>query len=118
MSNTTTRLRTFQLALVASAALGLSACSRSDPDVAPPRRHRRAAASRRAGAGARPGARAGGRAAPAQAPVVVAQNERGYEQGRRDQQRQDARRERPLPPRTDRRAPTATSDVDQQRRRP
>ena len=36
MTPTTTRLRTFQLALVASAALGLGACSKTDSDVTPP----------------------------------------------------------------------------------
>ena len=32
MINTTPRLRAFQLALVASAAVGLSACSKTDTD--------------------------------------------------------------------------------------
>ena len=36
MTPNTSRIRTFQLALVASAAVGLSACSRSGSDVAPP----------------------------------------------------------------------------------
>jgi outer membrane lipoprotein SlyB len=55
------------------------------------------------------------------APVVVAQANTGsaYEQGRRDQARRDAHRERterPLPPRADRDADIAPArDVDQQR---
>ena len=104
MSNHTTRLRTFQLALVASAAIGLSACSKNDADVAPPV----ATASAPEQVAAAPVA-----TTPAPAPVVVAQNNGTYEQGRRDQQHQDGLRERTLnepPPRADRDA-----DVDQQR---
>ena len=116
MSNSTTRLRTFQLALVASAALGLSACSKSGQDVAPPPAPSQMSAASLPAPAPAPVATAAPApvvAAPAQAPVVVAQNDRGYEQGRRDQQRQDVRRERTLrepPPRADR-----DSDVDQQR---
>ena len=114
MSNSTTRLRTFQLALVASAVLGLSACSKSGQDVAPPPTpSQMSAASLPAPAPVATAAPAPVVAAPAQAPVVVAQNDRGYEQGRRDQQRQDVRRERTLrepPPRADR-----DTDVDPQR---
>ena len=109
MSNTTPRLRAFQLAVIASATVALGACSRNDADVAPPV----AATSAPQVAVAPTPAPAPVAAAPA--PVVVAQNN-GYEQGRRDQERQDARRERndpalhEPPPRADR-----DSDVDQQR---
>jgi outer membrane lipoprotein SlyB len=110
MTRTTSRLRTFQLALVASAAIGLGACSKNDADVAPPI----AAVSAPAQVAVAPApAPAPVAATPAPTRVVVAQNDRGYEQGRRDQarhdqQRADARRaERELPPRADR-----DSDVD------
>ncbi len=105
MTNTTHHLRTLQLALIASAVLGLGACSKSDPDTA-------------AATGAStPVAVAPAATTPAPAPVVVAQNNNAYEQGRRDQQSRDARRE--LPPRADRDVDVAPSarDADQQRQR-
>ena len=117
MTPTTTRLRTFQLALVASAALGLGACSKTDSDVTPPT----AMASSPGSVAAVPEpapAPAPVVTAAAPAPVVVARNDSAYEQGRRDQQRQDAaRRERAeLPPRADRDADVAPArEVDQQR---
>jgi outer membrane lipoprotein SlyB len=118
MSNTTPRLHALQLALVASAALGLSACSRSGEDVAPP-----PAPSQMAPAPVpAPVAAATPTPAPAPvttaaapAPVVVARNDGAYEQGRRDQQRRDAKRERALqepPPRADR-----DSDVERHQER-
>lgn len=109
MTRNTTRIRTFQLALVASAAIGLGACSKNDADTAYPT----AGASAPAQVAVAPPAPAPAPVAtPAPAPVVVAQNDT-YEQGRRDQQRQDAQRaarerdreraaERQLPPRADR----------------
>ena len=110
MRNTTTRFRTFQLALVASAAVGLSACSKNDADVAPPV----AATSAPAQVAVAPvPAPSPAPVATTPAPVVVAQNNSAYEQGRRDQERRDARHERAVnepPPRADRDA-----DVDQQR---
>jgi outer membrane lipoprotein SlyB len=111
MNSTTTRLRTFQLALVASAAVGLSACSKNDANVAAPT----AAASAPTQVAVAPAPVA---TAPAPAPVVVAQaNTSAYEQGRRDQLRRD-RAERPLPPRADRDTDVAPArDVDQQRGR-
>ena len=126
MTPTTTRLRTFQLALVASAALGLGACSKTDSDVTPPT----AMASSPSSVAAVPEpapvpapvapAPAPVVAAAAPAPVVVARNDSAYEQGRRDQRHQDAARreraERPLPPRADRDADVAPArEVDQQR---
>jgi outer membrane lipoprotein SlyB len=114
--NSTSRLRTFQLALVASAAVGLSACSKNDADVASPS----AAASMPTPVAVAPvpapaPAPAPVAAAPAPAPVVVAQNDgkSAYEQGRRDQQRQDVRHPRDdralrePPPRADRDADVA-----------
>ena len=112
---TTSRTRHFQLALVASAALALGACSKTDSsDVPPPN----AAASMPATVAVAPTPAPVPSVAPAPAPVVVAQadtsNKSAYEQGRRDQIRQDARRadqqrvareraqERELPPRADR----------------
>ncbi len=92
------RLRSFQLALVASAAVALGACSKSgDTDVPPPN----------AAASAPVSSVAMAPVTPAPAPVVVAQanTQHSYEQGRRDQERQDARRARDareLPPRADR----------------
>ena len=110
MRNTTTRLRTFQLAVVASAAVGLSACSKNDADVAPPV----AATSAPTQVAVAPvPAPSPAPVAATPAPVVVAQNDKAYEQGRRDQERRDVRQERDLhepPPRADRDA-----DVDQQR---
>lgn len=116
--NSTSRLRTFQLALVASAAVGLSACSKNDADVASPS----AAASMPTQVAVAPvpaptpaPAPVAATPAPAQAPVVVAQNDdkNAYEQGRRDQQRQDVRHQRDErtlrepPPRADRDADVA-----------
>ena len=86
------RLRGFQLALVASAAVALGACTKNElpaPVAATP--------------------------TPASAPVVVAQanTNRAYDQGRRDQARRDSNRaDHELPARADRDA-----DVDQQRAR-
>ena len=102
MHTTTTRVRAFQLALVASAALGLGACSKNDADVTPPT----AAVNTPAQVAVAPEpAPAPVVATPAPAPVVVAQNDNAYAQGRRDQQRQDIHREQALrepPPRADR----------------
>ena len=110
MRNTTIRLRSFQLALVASAAIGLSACSKNDADVAPPVA---ATSAPTQVADAPVPAPSPAPVAATPAPVVVAQNNSAYEQGRRDQERRDARHERAVnepPPRADRDA-----DVDQQR---
>jgi len=118
MSPITPRARSFQLALVASAAIGLSACSKSGSDVAPPVATTTPATQ--VAAASMPAPAPAPVVAPVvtpQAPVVVAQNDRAYEQGRRDQQRQDARHERQEralrepPPRADR----DTDVVDQQR---
>ena len=121
MNNATPRLRAFQLALVASAAVALSACSKTDTDLA---------ASTAASAPTQvavaptvaPSVAPAVEPAPvAAAPVVVAQNDnRAYDQGRRDQQQRDARRERterPLPPRADRDVDVAppAHEADQQR---
>jgi outer membrane lipoprotein SlyB len=100
MTRSTPRLRTFPLALIASATVALSACSKNDGAVPS------------ATAAASTPTQVAVAAAPAPvatpAPVVVAQDD-GYAQGRRDQQRQDALRvqreraaERALPPRADR----------------
>jgi outer membrane lipoprotein SlyB len=114
---TPARLRAFQLAVVASAAIGLGACSRTNStDTAPP--NAAASAPTPVAMAPVPAPAPAATPAPAPAPVVVAQNESqnqsAYEAGRRDQQRQDARRaehdrlarqraeERPLPPRADR----------------
>ena len=121
MTPTTIRPRTFPLALVVSAALGLGACSKTDSDVTPPT----AMASSPSSVAAVPEPApvpAPVATAPAPAPVVVARNDSAYEQGRRDQQRQDAARreraERPLPPRADRDADVAPArEVDPQRSR-
>lgn len=102
MIRTPHRLLTFfPLALVASAVVGLSACSKTDAPAQPT-----AATDTPAQVAAAP------TPAPVQAPlaaptapVVVAQNNSTYDQGRRDQERQDARRANnahPLPPRADR----------------
>ena len=113
MRNTTPRLRTFQLALVASAAIGLSACSKNDPNATPPVADTSAPAQVAAAPVPAPNPAP---VAATPAPVVVAQNNNAYEQGRRDQQRQDVRHDRDdrtlhePPPRADRDA-----DVDQQR---
>jgi len=115
MTPTPSRLRAFQLAVVASAAIGLGACSKTNStDVPPPN----AAASVPSPVAAAPVPAPATTPAPAAAPVVVAQNDTrdnsAYAQGRRDQQRQDTRRaeqqrlareraeERQLPPRADR----------------
>ena len=119
MNATPHRLRKFQLALIASAALGLGACSKNDADVAP----QNAAADAPAQVAVAPAptpAPAPAPVATAPAPVVVAQNNGSYEQGRRDQERKDAQRaraDRELPPRADRDVDTAppARDVDTQR---
>ncbi len=106
MTKTTPRLRTFQLALLASAALGLSACSHNDADVAAAS----SAASTPEQIAATPAPAAtvapvNSSVAVTPAPTVIAQNESTYAQGRRDQERLDARHERAereLPPRADR----------------
>ena len=107
MRNTTIRLRSFQLALVASAAIGLSACSKNDADVAPPVA---ATSAPTQVADAPVPAPSPAPVAATPAPVVVAQNNNAYDQGRRDQERRDARHERDLrepPPRADRDADIA-----------
>ena len=109
MSTTTTRVRAFQLALVASAVVGLSACSKNADDAASPT----AAVSAPEQVAVAP---APAPVAATPAPVVVAQNDSAYAQGRRDQQRQDIHREQALrepPPRADRDADV----VDPQRMR-
>ena len=105
MHATTTRVRAFQLALVASAAVGLGACSKNADDAASPT----AAVSAPAQVAVAPApapAPAPVAATPAPAPTVIAQNDNAYAQGRHDQQRQDEiRRERAShepPPRADR----------------
>jgi len=104
MNPSTPRIRTLQLALVTSAAVALSACSKNDADVASPTAA--ASAPTQVAVAAAPAPLV----APAAAPAVVAQND-GYAQGRRDQMKQDALRqqrereraaERALPPRADR----------------
>ena len=116
MNRTNHSLRNFKLALVAAVAIGLGACSKNDADLA---------AATGAASAPTPVAMAPAPApapvATTPAPVVVAQANTGnaYEQGRRDQARRDANRERterPLPPRADRDADVAPArDVDQQR---
>jgi outer membrane lipoprotein SlyB len=109
MDHTTSRLRTFPLALVASAIVALSACSKNDAGVATPT----AAIDTPTQVATAPAV-----TPLAPAPVVVAQaNTNGaYEQGRRDQSRQDLRHERTertLAPRADRDtdlAPARTGD--------
>ena len=121
MNTTTPGLRTFQLALIASAAIGLSACSKNDADTAAPT----AANSTPTQVAAAPAnesttpatAPVAATPAPATAPVVVAQNNNAYEQGRRDQARRDVRQERDLrepPPRADRDADLAPPNRPQQ----
>ena len=113
MHTTTTRLRAFQLAIIASAAVGLGACSKNDADVTPAT----AAVSAPEQVAVAPvPAPTPAPVAATPAPVVVAQNNDGYAQGRRDQERQDIHREQVLrepPPRADR----DTDVVDQQRPR-
>ena len=103
MHTTTTRVRAFQLALVASAAVGLAACSKNDADVTP---STAAVSAPEQVAVAPVPAPTPAPVAAAPAPVVVAQNNDAYAEGRRDQQRQDEiRRDRALhepPPRADR----------------
>ena len=114
MTPTTTRLRTFQLALLASAAFGLSACSRSGSDAAAPTASA-SAPEQVAVAPAAPVAPVNSSVAvaPAPATTVIAQNESTYAQGRRDQHHED---ERELPPRADRDVDAPVPpDVDQQR---
>ena len=130
MIATPSRARAFQLAIVASAAIGLGACSKNDSaDVAPPN----AAASlpSTVAVAPTPAPAPVTAPAPAPAPVVVAQNEStdrsAYEAGRRDQVRQDARRaeqqrlareraqERELPPRADRDVDVRADQHNQQR---
>lgn len=111
MINTTSSLRTFQLALVASAVIGMSACSKNGGDVATPT----AATDTPTQVAVAPAPAPA--VAPTTAPVVVAQanTSNAYEQGRRDQSRRD-RAERPLPPRADRDVDVAPArDVEQQR---
>jgi outer membrane lipoprotein SlyB len=117
MTTTSSRARAFQLALVASAAIGLGACSKTDSsDVPPP--NAAASTPSTVALAPTPAPTPAVAPAPAPAPVVVAQNDSAnksaYEAGRRDQIRQDARRaeqqrvareraeERQLPPRADR----------------
>jgi hypothetical protein len=83
----------YKLALVASAALVLGACSKGNAPLEQPN----ATAPVQVGV-------APAQTQPAQ-PVVVAQNNSAYEQGRRDQHRDDRRHERAdvqPPPRADR----------------
>jgi len=108
MTPTPSRIKAFQLALLASAAVGLSACSKSGSDAPPPV----ASTTTNAQLAAAPAPVASPPIASpvvTPRPVVVAQNDNAYAQGRRDQQRQDARRhereeraQRELPPRADR----------------
>ena len=130
MIATPSRARAFQLAVIASAAIGLGACSKNDSaDIAA----QNAAASMPATVTQAPAPVTAPAVAPAPAtaPVVVAQNESrdngAYEAGRRDQQRQDARRveqqrvareraaERELPPRADRDVDVRSDQRNQQR---
>jgi len=116
MTSTASRTRALELAFAAAAAIGLGACSKNNGEVAPPT----AGASMPATVALTPPAAPlpATSAPPVAPPVVVAQNESqnnsAYEAGRRDQQRQDARRaeqarlareraeQRQLPPRADR----------------
>ena len=123
MNTTPSRMQRFQLALVASAAVALGACSRNNSADVTPQTATASAPTTVAMAPVTPApAPMAATPAPAPAPVVVAQNStRSYEQGRRDQERQDtaarrareAREARDLPPRADR----DTDVVDQQRYR-
>jgi outer membrane lipoprotein SlyB len=103
MSPHTPAHRTFRLALIAAAAVALSACSKNAPDT--PAANDPAATTPTQVAAAPQAAPAPVAATPAP-PVVVAQNgTSAYEQGRRDQERRDSRRneaERTPPPRADR----------------
>ena len=128
MTAPSSRARAFQLALVASAAIGLGACSKTNStDVPPPNATASTPAPVAMAPAPAPTPAPAVAPAPAPAPVVVAQNDSAnrsaYEAGRRDQIRQDARRaeqqrvareraeERPLPPRADR-----DSDVRREQR--
>jgi len=119
MTSTPSRARAFQLALVASAAIGLGACSKTDSsDVPPPNAAASTPSTVALAPTPAPVPAPAVAPAPAPAPVVVAQNDAAnksaYEAGRRDQIRQDERRaerqreareraeERQLPPRADR----------------
>ena len=119
MTTTSSRARAFQLALVASAAIGLGACSKTDSnDVPPPNAAASTPSTVALAPTPAPAPAPAVTPAPAPAPVVVAQNDAAnrsaYEAGRRDQIRQDARRaeqqrlareraeQRQLPPRADR----------------
>jgi len=119
MTTPSSRARAFQLALVAPAAIGLGACSKTDSnDVPPPNAAASVPSTVALAPASAPAPAPAVTPAPAPAPVVVAQNESrdnsAYEAGRRDQQRQDARRaeqqrlareraqQRELPPRADR----------------
>jgi len=110
MNNASPRIRLCSLAIAASMALGLAACSKEGSDVAPPPT---AAAS----LPAPPVVVAQAPVATTPAPVVVAKNDNAYEQGRRDQRTQDQRHERARradytpPPRADR-----DSDVNDSQR--
>ena len=101
MTANTPRARSFQLALIAAAAVALSACSKSDPQTAAAN-DPNATTPTQVAVAPTPAPVA---TTPTQ-PVVVAQNDKSaYEQGRRDQERRDVRRDeaqRPLPPRADR----------------
>ena len=120
MHTTPTRIRAFQFALVASAAVGLGACSKTADDATPST----AAVSAPTQVAVAPEPAPAPAPTPAPvtatttAPVVVAQNDNAYTQGRRDQQRQDEiRRERALhepPPRADRDADLPPPDRPQQ----
>ena len=97
MHTTPTRIRAFQLALVASAAVGLGACSKTADDATPST----AAASAPAQVAVAPEpaptpAPVTTAPAPTTAPVVVAQNDNAYAQGRRDRALDEP------PPRADR----------------
>lgn len=119
MNTPSSRARAFQLALVASAAIGLGACSKTDSnDVPPPNAAASTPSTVALAPTPAPAPAPAVTPAPAPAPVVVAQNDAAnrsaYEAGRRDQIRQDARRaeqqrlareraeQRQLPPRADR----------------
>jgi outer membrane lipoprotein SlyB len=105
MSRHPSRARTLQLALIAAAAVSLGACSKSDPETTATSDPAATTPTQVAAAPAPAPAPAPVAATPT-APVVVAQNNtNAYEQGRRDQERRDIRRnesDRPLPPRADR----------------
>ena len=98
MNTPSFRLRTFPLALVASAVIALGACSKNDADVAPQAAVASTPTNESVATTAPAPAAAPVVAAPA--PVIVAQNGTGsYDQGRRDQARRDAHEP---PPRADR----------------